>query len=60
MRDTLELEETRLQGKAFGHYARYNDARFVVVVPHGLGTEATALKNYYQFRAEVREVDFDH
>lgn len=58
--ESLELEETRLQWKAFGHFARYNDTRFVIVVPQGVGTQATALKNYYQFRAEVREVDFDH
>lgn len=57
--DTLDSAETLQQWKAFAHYARYHDARFVIVVPVGSGVQATALKNYYTLRAEVREVDFE-
>ncbi|HKJ71800.1 MAG TPA: hypothetical protein VKA55_08630 [Gammaproteobacteria bacterium] len=57
--ETLELEETLRQWRAFAHHARYNDTRFVIVVPAGSGVRAEAIKNYHHFRAEVREVDFD-
>ena len=57
--DTLDRDETLRQWKAFAHYARYNDTRFVIVVPLGSGVQASALKNYYTLRAEVREVDFN-
>jgi hypothetical protein len=57
--DSLDGDDTLQQWKAFAHHARYNDTRFVIVVPRGSGVRAQALKNYYQLRAEVREVDFD-
>jgi len=57
--ETIDCEETLRQWKAFAHHARYNDTRFVIVVPQGAGVRAQALKNFYRLRAEVREVDFD-
>lgn len=58
--ETVDLEETLRQWKAFAHHARYNDTRFVIVVPRGSGVRAEGIKNFYRLRAEVREVDFDH
>jgi len=56
--ESLELDETDRQWQAFAHYARHNNAQFVIVVPKGLGIKAKARKNFHQLRAEVREEDF--
>lgn len=57
--ETLGSEEARLQWKAFNRLVRHDEnARFIIVVPQGMGLKAEAQKNYYQLSAEVREEEF--